>query len=92
VLFIKALARFGLSDTMVERLLSGLEKPYCYDPSTTVYSFAEGAWRYLPLERDPADVTQEHINNLIEEGEWDILWDLREQISEAMKQKDQKEK
>lgn len=85
VLFIKALARFGLSDAMVERLLAGLEKPYCYDPLATFYSFAEESWINLPPERDPADVTHEYVDNLVAEEEWAELEILGETISEAMK-------
>lgn len=85
VLFVRALARFGLSDAMVDRLFSGLVKPFCYDPLTTFYSFAEESWINLPPECDPAEVTQEYIDSLVAGEEWAELEILGERISEAMK-------
>lgn len=52
VQFIKGLTRSGLSDAMINRMLSSLEKPYCYDPSTTFFSFVENRWISLPPEQD----------------------------------------
>ena len=86
VKFIKALARFGLSDAMVNRLLSGLDKPYCYDPETTLYSFMHESWATLPSEPDSEDMVSEGIEELIENEEWDELRSLMDRISEAIEQ------
>ena len=86
VMFIKALARFGLSDAMVNRLLSGLDKPYCYDPKKTLYSFIQESWATLPPKPDPQDVVSEGIEALIENEEWDELRTLMDRISEVIEQ------
>jgi len=86
VLFIKALARSGLSDAMIHRLLSGLRKPYCYDPETTFFSFAKEEWITLPTEPDRAGTVHEGIEALIENEAWEDLAALKERISEVMEQ------
>jgi len=86
VMFIKALARFGLSDAMVNRLLSGLDKPYCYDPRTTFFSFMQDSWITLPPNPDPKDTVSEGIEALIENEEWDELRSLMDRISEVTEQ------
>lgn len=84
VLFIRALSRFGLSDAMIDRLLSGLEKPYCYNTTTTFFSFATESWITLPKEPDRAEMASECIEALIETKTWDLLTDLKERISKAI--------
>jgi hypothetical protein len=84
VQFIRGLTRSGLSDAMSNRMLSGLEKPYCYDPSTTFFSFVENRWIGAALERDPADVTSTHIDDLVENQDWDALRELQNRISLAL--------
>jgi hypothetical protein len=86
VLFIKALARSGLSYAMIERLLSGLKKPYCYDPQAAFFSFAKGSWITLPKEPDPADMAYEGIEALIGNKAWDELAALKERISEVLEE------
>ena len=39
VQFVKAVVRFGLSDAMIHKILSTLNKPYCYNTNETFYSF-----------------------------------------------------
>jgi hypothetical protein len=84
VQFIKGLARSGLSDLMIDRIVSGLAKPYCYDPSTTFYSFVENRWISLPPEADQADVTIEYLGELIETQDWNSLRQLQGKISRAL--------
>jgi hypothetical protein len=84
VLFIKGLTRSGLSDAMIDRMLSGLKKPYCYDPSTTFFSFVENRWISLPPEQDRADVTSEYLDGLVEAQDWDALRELQNRISQAL--------
>jgi hypothetical protein len=83
-LFIKGITRSGLSDAMIDRVLSGLDKPYCYDPSTTFFSFVGNRWISLPPERDQADVTSEYLDELIEAQDWESLRELQSKISEAL--------
>jgi hypothetical protein len=70
---------------MVNRLLSaGLERPYCYDPSTTFYSFCQNRWISLPSAPDPEDIAREHINELVSDEDWSALRELQERITRAL--------
>lgn len=62
ILFIRNLARSGLSEDDVERLLMGLDKPYSYHPTRTAYSFAIG-WVASPR---PGDVDEAFQIGVIE--------------------------
>ena len=84
VAFISGLARSGLSDAMVARLLDPLPKPYCYDPATTFYSFRDRRWISLPPEPEPATVTNEYLDSLIEDKDWDSLHDLRDRLTQVL--------
>jgi len=85
VLFIKGLAHSGISDAMIHRLLSAsLESPYCYDPSTTFFSFVLNRWITLPPELDPLDVTAEYIDGLAAAEDWEALRELRNRIAAAL--------
>jgi hypothetical protein len=84
VLFIRGLARSGLSDAMIDRMLSSLDKPYCYGPSTTFFSFVENRWISLPPDRDQADMTSEYLDGLVETQDWDSLRELQGKISKAL--------
>jgi len=86
VQFIKGVARSGLSDAMINRMLCGLEKPYCYDPSTTFFSFEEDRWISLPAQPKPADVTNEYIDRLVADRQLDRLRKLQNRISQALEE------
>ncbi|MCE5264843.1 MAG: hypothetical protein LLG97_15095 [Deltaproteobacteria bacterium] len=73
VLFIRALARSGLSYAMVNNLLFGLKKPFCYDPEETFYSFAKDSWVTLPKEQPGAEMSREGIRALPVNAVWDEL-------------------
>ena len=88
VLFIKAVVRFGISDAMVNRLFSRLDKPYCYDPKITFFSFEQDSWITLPPKSDPKDTVSEGIEALIENEEWEELRSLMDRISEVIEEKD----
>ena len=83
-LFIKGLTCSGLSDALISRTLSSLEKPYCYDPSTTFFSFAEDHWISLSPEPDAADVTSKYLAELVESEDWDSLRKLHREVAEAL--------
>jgi len=83
VIFIRGLTRSGLSDAMINGMLSSLEKPYCYDPSKPFFPFVENRWISLP-EQDPADVTNKYVDELVETQDWDALRELRKKISQAL--------
>jgi len=86
VQFVKGIARCGLSDAMINRMLSGLAKPYCYDSSTTFFSFEEDRWISLPAHSKPADVTNEYIDRLIADRQLDRLRKLQNRISQALEE------
>ena len=52
--------------TYANRILSSLDKPYCYLPPTTFFSFVENRWVGMPPEQDKAEVTREYLDELIE--------------------------
>jgi hypothetical protein len=54
LLFVRNIARCGLSDAAITDLLSGLNKPYRYDPELVAYSFLCG-W----VQRPAAPVVDE---------------------------------
>src|SRR5579872_6277777 len=77
VIFVRGLARSGLSDAMINRIFSaGLQRPYCYDSDKTFFSFVQDRWISLPPERDHADVTAEYVDGLAGAEDWDALRDL----------------
>jgi hypothetical protein len=85
ILFVKRLAHSGLSDAMINRLLSaGLDRPYCYDPSTTYHSFCQNRWTGLPSAPDPAEVTRDYIDELVRDEEWPALLELKDGINQAL--------
>jgi hypothetical protein len=69
---------------MINRILSTLKNPYCYDPSSTFFSFVENRWISLPLEQDQADTTRHYFDEMIENQDWDALRALQDKISEAL--------
>ena len=87
--FIAAIARSGLNDALVNRLLSSLEKPYRYDPDSIAYSFEHG-WVSPPAEQEPFDVIEENIEDwltsLVEEGETERLRQLHKRITELLEE------
>lgn len=52
LLFIRNIARSGLSVAIINQLLSSLNKPYSYHPRRVVYSFADGWVQIPPLPED----------------------------------------
>jgi hypothetical protein len=73
VLFIKALAHSGLNYAMINNLLFGLKKPFCYDPEETFFSFAKESWITLPKETGDVEMAREGISAFARNAEWDEL-------------------
>ena len=84
VQFVIGLARSGLSDAMINRILSTLKNPYCYAPSSTFFSFVENSWISLPLEQDQVDTKGDYLDELIEDEDWDALRALQDKIVKAL--------
>lgn len=73
VRFIRAMARFGLSCAMIDNLLFGLKRPFCYDPEETFYSFADESWITLPKKPDRTETTLIGIQAFARNEAWDEL-------------------
>lgn len=79
ITFVRNLARSGLSDLQINRLLSELPPPYRYDPVRTAYSFALG-WVRQPVPLDEltlGEFVEESLDIWVEQrillGELDVL-------------------
>lgn len=80
--FVRNIARSGLSDAQINRMLGELKKPYAYDPKRTAYSFAWGWVQVAPDKDEPGafEVIEENLDDWMEaqakEGNLDRLRDL----------------
>ncbi len=92
--FIAAIARSGLNDALISKLLESLDRPYRYDPRRVAYSFRDG-WVQCPWEDDPHDVIEENIHDwlshLLNEEETDRLRVLRDKIQSLLGESDDDE-
>jgi hypothetical protein len=82
--FVRDVTRSGLSDAMVQVLLTGLPRPMNFDPATIAYSFSLG-WvqAVIPEEPDAPELIHQHLDDwLVSLANDDIaeLRDLRERI------------
>jgi hypothetical protein len=84
VQFVKAVVRFGLSDAMIHKILSTLNKPYCYNTNETFYSFERDSWITLPPAPDPMETIEENIESLIENENLEVLELIKERIDAAL--------
>ncbi|GAI21726.1 unnamed protein product [marine sediment metagenome] len=86
--FVKGLVRSGLSDEWIGKLLSKLEKPYCYDPKDTFYSFADQSWKTMPRIPEPEEVVEESLDSYLEgladAEERERLLEIRETIDDLL--------
>lgn len=67
--FLRDITRSGLRPDQVNLLLQSLEKPYAYNPQTTLLSFMHG-WVQLappPDPSSPAEVIAEHLDDWLSE-------------------------
>lgn len=65
ICFVRNLARSGLGDLQVHRILGRLKRPYRYDPSRIAYSFGHG-WVQLPPQPS-SDQCDEFLEHHLEE-------------------------
>lgn len=82
---IRDLTRCGLPDAWITKLLSSLPRPLSHPTSHLAYHFRHG-WiaADAPAEEAPAEVTDEYISSLIEDGEHETLQCLQERIEKAL--------
>lgn len=78
ILFLRNVARSGLSDAIINRMLARLSKPYSYDPLETAYSFVYG-WVALPpfneedVDSFMADYFEQWAKAKLESGDTQLL-------------------
>lgn len=88
VKFLKGLVRSGLSDEWINKLLSKLEKPYCYNPKNTFYSFADKSWKTIPRIPEPEEVIEEsldsYLQGLADVQEQERLLEIRETVDDLL--------
>lgn len=87
--FVRCLAYSGLSDAMIEELLEGLEKPYCYNPFTVAYSFLLG-WverPRIPNEDEIEEIIETNLEDWFKEcarqGDSQTLYRIKELADNA---------
>ncbi len=89
--FVKGFIRSGLSDEWIGKLLSKLERPYCYDPKNTFYSFADQSWKTMPgipEIPEPEEVIEEsldsYLQDLADSEERERLLEIRGTIDDLL--------
>ena len=89
--FLKGLLRSGLSDEWIAKLLSKLERPYCYDPKNTFYSFADQSWKTMPEMPEipePEEIIEEslesYLQGLADADERERLLEIRGTIDDLL--------
>lgn len=85
--FLGVLVSAGCDQTMLTRLLSGLERPYCYRLGWVYYEWPSQSWRLLPQppdEPDPDEVLGDWIASLEHKGDVSTLQDIQARVTEAL--------
>jgi hypothetical protein len=83
-IFLGSLVAAGCDPRMLERLLTGLEKPYRYTLSSIYYDWHQRTWRPLPREREPGEVLADWLPDLVAEGDVDALTGLLADVERAL--------
>lgn len=92
LVFLRDIARSGLRSDQVHLLLQSLEKPYTYNPQTTLLSFAHGWVQLVPPPEQPAAgvVIEEHLDDwlseLAENGETERLAQIAQTVAALIPQ------
>jgi hypothetical protein len=83
--FVGSLVIGGCTSQLMEELLDGLERPYCYDGRRIYYDWAERRWRLLPQPvTDPETVFAEWLEALKDEGDVARLEEIQSQVEAAL--------
>ncbi len=82
LLFVGTLAVWANDHVLLDRLLLGLQKPYCYRLDQIWYDWRKHEWQAFPEpeETDPETVLNEWLDTLASEGNIEQLRYLKEQI------------
>jgi hypothetical protein len=85
--FVRDIARSGLSNAVITRMLSELPRPYAYSPERVAYSFHFG-WVQLPYPLSMDEMMTSHLSQWLDEqihdGNLERLKEILEQITEAL--------
>ena len=82
--FVGSLVVAGCDDSMLPRLLGGLEKPYAYDLPRLYYDWFNRRWRLLPHPRSPEDVFAAWVDMLVASGDAGTLAGILELARDAL--------
>ncbi len=82
--FLGSLVAAGCDPRMLKRMLSGLEKPYCYNLSEIYYDWEEKEWQDFPEEKDPLTLTYDLIAELEENEDVDELDNIYTSVKDAL--------
>lgn len=92
--FVGTLAAWANDRGLLDRLLSGLQRPYCYRLDCMWYDWRCGAWKELPEtedrdepdEPDREDMLADWLGDLVAAGDTAQLLSMQNQIDGAIRQ------
>jgi hypothetical protein len=82
--FLGSLAAAGCSSALLDRLLSELQKPYCYRLDRMYYDWESGAWQILRGDEDVQLDFERWLERLIEAEELEKLERIRDSVEGAI--------
>ena len=83
-IFLGSLVAAGCDPRMLRRLLSNLQKPYCYNLSSIYYDWPTRSWVDFPNQDAPSQIAAKIITELEDDGDVDSLEELRDRVQEAI--------
>lgn len=84
LVFVGMIARAGFGRRVMRSMLSGLERPYAYDPRCIFFDFRVRAWKLFPSLRDPESAFFALLERLDANRETEILTDIRRWLDDAL--------
>lgn len=84
VIFVGSLVCAGCGETMLERLLQGLRKPYCYQRDRMYYDWGTRAWHLLQGDIDLKLHFDRWLEQLVNNEEVEKLEVLRDSVEKAL--------
>ena len=79
--FVGGLVAGGCDAGMLEKLLSGLTKPYAYRMDRIYYDWETQSWMLIPTHDDLKQNFEKWVAELTDSGELDKLQQLRDRVS-----------
>ena len=84
MVFLGSLSKAGCDDIVLERLLAGLERPYCYNVNAMYYDWAAERWETRGEDGDWEDVLASLLEEAIEDGDPDTIRDVIDSALQAL--------